>query len=138
MMRITRDDETAIGRNRPGMIGRAKVGFARDGRITAMDLVLIGDAGPYGRSDHGGGGRFAAVLYQPKAMRFRGIGVLTNTAPRGAQRGPGVQFAPTVELVISKAARRLGLDQVAIRRINAPIGTAYSGPPQADGSRRHL
>lgn len=138
MMRITRDDETAIGRNRPGMIGRAKAGFAADGRMLALDLFLVGDAGPYGRSDHGGGGRFAAVLYQPKAMRFRGIGVFTNTSPRGAQRGPGVQFAPTVELVISKAARRLGIDQVAIRRINSPNGQAPSGPPQADGSQRYL
>src|SRR5574340_1238654 len=85
LMLITRDDELAIGRTRPGLIGRAKVGFASDGRITALDLFLISDSGPYGKSDHTGAARLASVLYQPAAMRFRGLGVLTNTAPRGAQ-----------------------------------------------------
>lgn len=138
MMRITRDDEMAIGRTRPGMVGRARIGFAKDGRITALDLFLVSDAGPYGRGDHGTSGRLASVLYQPQAMRLRGIGVLTNTAPRGSQRGPGVQFAPVVELILAKAARQLGIDQVAIHRVNAPAGKALVGPPQDDGSRRHV
>jgi CO/xanthine dehydrogenase Mo-binding subunit len=102
-----------------------------------MDLFIVGDAGAYGRSDHRNGGRWASVLYQPEAMRFRGIGVFTNTSPRGAQRGPGVQFVPIVEVAISKAARQLGLDQVAIRRVNAPSGQAKSGPPQPDGTQRY-
>src|SRR5678815_2926584 len=34
-----------------------------------------------------------------------------------------------MEPVISKAARKLGIDQVAIRRINAPSGKALFGPP---------
>ena len=34
-----------------------------------------------------------------------------------------------MEPVISKAARKLGIDQVAIRRINAPAGKALFGPP---------
>jgi CO/xanthine dehydrogenase Mo-binding subunit len=34
-----------------------------------------------------------------------------------------------LEPVISKAARKLGIDQVAIRRINAPSGKAPFGPP---------
>jgi xanthine dehydrogenase molybdenum-binding subunit len=138
MMRITRDDEMNIGRTRPGMIGRGKVGFAEDGRITALDLFLVSDAGPYGRGDHFSSARLASVLYQPPAMRFRGIGVLTNTAPRGAQRGPGMQFAPIMELVLTKASRQLGIDPVALHRINAPAGKASVGPPQRDGSRRYV
>ena len=138
MMRITREDEQRIGRARPGMIGRAKAGFAKDGRITAVDLFLISDAGPYGRGDHVSGARLASVLYQPKAMRFRGIGVLTNTPTRGSQRGPGMQMAPTMELVVSKAASQLGIDPVAIHRINAPSGKAPVGPPQPNGRRRYI
>ncbi len=138
MMRITRDDEQCIGRTRPGMVGRAKVGVAKDGRIMALDLFLVSDGGAYGRGDHLSSARLASLLYQPKAMRFRGVGVLTNTVPRGAQRAPGMQFAPVVELVITKAARRLGIDQVAIHRINAPAGKAPLGPPQADGRRRYV
>src|SRR5205085_297362 len=35
MMRISREEEHAIGRARPAMHGRVKIGFAKDGRITA-------------------------------------------------------------------------------------------------------
>jgi hypothetical protein len=40
MMRISREEETYIGRARTNMSGRAKVGFAKDGRITALDLFI--------------------------------------------------------------------------------------------------
>jgi CO/xanthine dehydrogenase Mo-binding subunit len=138
MMRITRDDEQSIGRTRPGMIGRARAGFARDGRMTALDLSLVSSAGPYGRGDHGSAARLVTAVYQPAAMRFRGLGVLTNVAPTGAQRGPGMQMAPLLELVMTKAARQLGLDHVAIHRVNAPAGKAPVGPPQRDGARRYM
>ena len=35
MMRSTRQEENFIGRARPGIQARAKIGFRRDGRITA-------------------------------------------------------------------------------------------------------
>ena len=38
MMRISREDEHYIGRARTGIAGRAKVGFAKDGRITATEV----------------------------------------------------------------------------------------------------
>ena len=42
-------------------------------------------------------------------MRFRGVPVITNTPPRGAQRGPGQnQIAAAIEPLIDKAARQLG------------------------------
>src|SRR5438067_5486886 len=47
MMRITREEETHIGRWRPALHGRVKVGFAKDGRITAVDMYSIIDNGPY-------------------------------------------------------------------------------------------
>ena len=75
-------------------------------------------------------GVIASLVYQPVAMRFRGISVLTNTPPRGPQSQPGgTQSHMLMEPVISKAARKLGIDQVAIRRINAPEGKALFGPP---------
>ena len=44
----------------------------------------------------------------------------TNTTPTGAQRGPGQnQIAAALEPLIDKAAKALGLDRLAIRRINA-------------------
>ena len=48
MMRISREEEHYIGRARTGMVGRAKAGFAKDGRITALDLFIVEDNGSYG------------------------------------------------------------------------------------------
>jgi CO/xanthine dehydrogenase Mo-binding subunit len=131
MMRITREEEHYIGRARPGVRGRMKVGFAKDGRITALDMCSVSDNGPFERQgDCNNTGVIASLMYQPKAMRFRGISVLTNTPPRGPQSQPGgTQSHMLMEPVISKAARKLGIDQVAIRRINAPSGKAPFGPP---------
>ena len=57
-------------------------------------------------------------------MRWRGIPVLTNTPSKGPQRGPGEnQMVTAIEPIIDKAAKQLGLDRVAIRRINAPDNT---------------
>ena len=41
MMRISREEEHFIGRARPGFQARLKVGFAKDGRITAVDLCNL-------------------------------------------------------------------------------------------------
>src|SRR5262249_28284261 len=41
MMRISREEETYIGRMRPGFQARVKIGFRKDGRITALDLFII-------------------------------------------------------------------------------------------------
>ena len=57
--------------------------------------------------------------------------VLTNTPPRRAQSQPGgMQGIMLMEPVLAKAARKLGIDQVAIRRINAPEGKAPVGPAE--------
>ena len=55
----------------------------------------------------------------------------TNTPPRGPQRGPGQnQIAEAVEPILDKAARELGIDQLAIRRINAAGNDARIGARQ--------
>ncbi|HET7534974.1 MAG TPA: molybdopterin cofactor-binding domain-containing protein, partial [Candidatus Didemnitutus sp.] len=139
MMRITREDEHYIGRARTGMVGRAKVGFRTDGRITALDLFMVEDNGPYGpMGDHRSGANAASLIWQPLAMRFRGVPVITNTPPRSQQRSPGpMQANAIVDPIVTKAAKQLGLDQVAIRRINSPEGKALYGPP-AGKERRHV
>jgi xanthine dehydrogenase molybdenum-binding subunit len=122
MLRVTRDEEYAFGRARPGFQGWVKIGFRKDGRVTALDLYVIQSNGPYdGFPDFRNSGLAVSVAYQPMAMRWRGISVLTNTPPRYPQRGPGPnQIAAAVEPFIDKAARKLGVDRVAIRRLNAP------------------
>jgi xanthine dehydrogenase molybdenum-binding subunit len=130
MMRITREEENFIGRGRPSLLGRMKVGFSKDGRITALDMYVICDNGPYDMvGDAFSSGRIVSVLYQPQAMRWRSVTVLTNTPPRSAQSSPGgMQGIAIMEPVLAKAARKLNVDQVAIRRINSPEGKALFGP----------
>ena len=138
MMRISREEETFIGRARPSFQGRMKVGFSKEGRIAALDMFVICDNGPYDAvGDAPSSGRIVSLLYQPQAMRWRGVTVMTNTPPRSAQSSPGgLQGIVLIEPVIAKAARRLGVDQVAIRRINCPEGKAPFGPA-VQGKRQY-
>jgi CO/xanthine dehydrogenase Mo-binding subunit len=138
MMRISREEETFIGRARPSFQGRMKVGFSKEGRITALDMFVICDNGPYDAvGDASSSGRIVSLLYQPQAMRWRGLTVLTNTPPRSAQSSPGgLQGIVILEPIIAKAARKLGVDQVAIRRINCPEGKAPFGPA-VQGKRQY-
>jgi CO/xanthine dehydrogenase Mo-binding subunit len=139
MMRISREEEHFIGRARPGIAGRMKIGFAKDGRITALDMYTVTNAGSYDASGDGGSAaRIVSLLYQPQTMRWRGVTVMTNTPPRSAQSAPGgMQGITIIEPVLAKAARQLGLDQVALRDVNCPDGKAEYGAPGRDGKRPH-
>src|SRR2546423_515116 len=139
MMRISREEEHYIGRARTGMVGRARAGFTKDGRVTALDLFIVEDNGAYGpMGDHRSAANAASLIWQPLAMRWRGLAVITNTPPRSQQRSPGpMQANAIMEPVVTKAAKQLGVDQLAIRRVNSPEGKALYGPPRANGSRAH-
>jgi xanthine dehydrogenase molybdenum-binding subunit len=138
MMRISREEETFIGRARPSLMGRMKAGFSKDGRVLALDMFVISNNGPYdANGDAPSSGRIVSLLYQCEAMRWRGATILTNTPPRSAQSSPGgMQGIAIMEPLIAKAARKLGLDQVAIRRINCPEGKAPVGPVMPSGGKR--
>jgi CO/xanthine dehydrogenase Mo-binding subunit len=129
MMRISREEEHYIGRARPSVEGRVKIGFAKDGRITAIDMFTVCNSGAYdAQADGASAARIVSLLYQPPAMRQRAISVMTNTPPRSAQSAPGgMQAVALIEPILSKAARRLGVDQVALRRVNCPEGKAEFG-----------
>jgi xanthine dehydrogenase molybdenum-binding subunit len=104
MMRITRAEEYYLGSNRAGFQGRAKIGFAADGKITAIDLFVVQSNGPNsGFWDYTEAGAAVSICYQPNAMRYRGIPVLTNTPPGGPQRGPGEMW---IDLRSARSTRR--------------------------------
>lgn len=132
MMRISRAEEYFIGSARHGFQGQIKIGFRGDGRISALDMYVVQENGAYrGGSDWTAAGDAVSLVYTPEAMRFRGIPVYTNTPIRGAQRGPGQnQIACVVEPLLDKAAEELGLDYLAIRRINAPDNDSKYGRRQ--------
>jgi xanthine dehydrogenase molybdenum-binding subunit len=140
MMRISRHEEYAIGAARPGFQGHVRIGFREDGRISAVDMYIVQDNGPNsGFWDFRNAGSAVSIVYQPLAMRWRGISVLTNTPPRGAQRGPGEnQIAAAIEPLVDKAARELGIDRLEIRRINAPDMSAKYGAEQGPVTSAYL
>jgi len=134
MMRISRHEEYYLGSARPGFQGRIRMGFQANGRLSAVDMYIVQENGPNsGFNDWRSAADAISIVMTPQAMRFRGIPVLTNTPPRGPQRGPGQnQIAAAVEPLLDKAARQLGLDALQIRRINAPNNdTRYGGNQNA-------
>jgi CO/xanthine dehydrogenase Mo-binding subunit len=138
MMRISREEETYIGRTRPGFQAWAKMGFKKDGRVTAVDAFIIEDSGPYrSQGDNAQATNLATLLYQAPNARFRGLSVATNTPPRVSQRAPGgLQSAILFEPLVNKAAKQLGVDQVEIRKINAPVnGSSFGLNPPAQANR---
>jgi xanthine dehydrogenase molybdenum-binding subunit len=140
MMRISREEEHFVGRCRPSLLARVKAGFRKDGRLTAVDMFVVQDAGPYeDQYDLEAAPAMCSLAYQPMAMRFRGLSVLTNTPPPTSQRAPGgAQQNAIMEPLLAKAARRLGVDAVALHRINAPAGKAPFGPAGKEGKRSYV
>ncbi len=122
MMRLTRAEEYFLGSRRTGIQGRIKIGFRKDGRITAADIYVVQQNGATeGFPDFRNVGGALSMVYQPMNMRWRGISVFTNLPLSTAQRGPGQnQLACMMEPLLDKAARELKLDRLAIRSINAP------------------
>ena len=140
MMRISREEEHFIGRHRPSLMARVKIGFGKDGRVTAVDMYVLQDAGPYeDQFDLEAAPMMCSLAYQPTAMRFRGLSVLTNTPPPTSQRAPGgAQMNAIMEPLLAKAAHRLAIDSAALHRVNAPSGKAPVGGPDKDGKRHHV
>ena len=133
MMRITRIEEYSLGTARPTFQGHAKLGFREDGRLLAADLYVVQENGPdIGGGDFRSAGNALSFVYQPTAMRFRAIPVLTNTPLRGPQRGPGEnQLVPAIEPLIDKAARQLGSTGCRSARSTPRIRAARSAPTRA-------
>ena len=100
-----------------------RMGLMRDGRIRALQMLMICDGGAYGLSTEGVM-RKAAILaagpYVIPNVRVDTFGIYTNNTPSGAFRSFGaLQTAFATESHLDICAERLGLDPFHIRRINA-------------------
>jgi CO/xanthine dehydrogenase Mo-binding subunit len=120
-LRVTREQEYYMGSARVGFQGWIRMGFAADGKILGSDVFIIEDIGANATGgDASSAGGAISLVYNAGSMRFRGLPVLTNTTPRGAQRGPGQnQIAAVMAPIMDKAAKKLGIDPVEIRKVNA-------------------
>ncbi len=143
MMRVSRAEEYLNGSARAAFQGWVKIGFSDTGRIVALDSYIVQDNGATtGFWDYQNFGMASSIVFQPEAMRFRGIPVLTNTPPKGPQRGPGEnQTANILEPMMEKAAQKLGIDSLALRLANVPGGggkDAKIGPKRAPLTSAYL
>jgi xanthine dehydrogenase molybdenum-binding subunit len=129
MMRISRAEEYYLGCARNGFQGRVKLGFGADGRLLAADMYIVQDGGAHnGFWDFRNAADALSIVYNPLAMRWRGMPVYTNTPTRSAQRGPGEnQIACALEPLMDRAARDLKIDRLQLRKINAPVPTSKVG-----------
>lgn len=103
----------------------ARMAFDSGGRILALeldDLFAVGAFSQYPRSSVGEGShvlRLTAASYRVPAYRARMRMIYQNKPPVGHYRAVGHPIACAVgESLIDQGARALGLDPIAIRRIN--------------------
>ncbi|HXC58511.1 MAG TPA: molybdopterin cofactor-binding domain-containing protein, partial [Steroidobacteraceae bacterium] len=136
MMRINRAEEYYHGSARLGFQGQVKLGFAEDGKLLAADLYIIQENGACNSFfDFRNAPDGLSVLYQPEAMRWRGMPVFANSPIRSAQRGPGYnQMVHIMEPLMDKAARALKIDRLAIRLRNIGGINAAIGPQRTPAS----
>ena len=140
MMRISRAEEYYHGSARLGFQGQVKLGFAEDGKLLAADLYVIQENGAcQSFFDFRNAADGLSILYQPEAMRWRGMPVYANSIIRSAQRGPGYnQIAHIMEPLLDKAARELKIDRLAIRLKNAGGHQAPFGAKRATVSSCYI
>jgi aerobic carbon-monoxide dehydrogenase large subunit len=103
---------------------RARLALDRDGRFLALDVDTVANLGAYlstngpGSSTNSPASAMGGVYAIP-AVFMAVRGVFTNTVPIDAYRGAGKPEANyLIERLVDRAARRLELDPVALRRRN--------------------
>ncbi|MGH9855318.1 MAG: xanthine dehydrogenase family protein molybdopterin-binding subunit, partial [Blastocatellia bacterium] len=115
------EDIAATPKRHPGII-RHRTGVTKDGRLVASEIDIVFDGGAYATLSSvvlSRGAIHALGPYRCDNVRITARAVATNTPPNGAFRGfgaPQVTFA--YEMQMEKIAEKVGMDSVAIRRIN--------------------
>jgi putative selenate reductase molybdopterin-binding subunit len=120
-MEMTRAQEFTSTRSRHPEIMQYKIGV-KGGKVTAIDLRMIGDTGAYGSHSltvNMVGGFKGLTLYNPPNARFNCDVVYTNQPVSGAFRGYGaMQCEYAVEVCMDELAEKLGVDEVEFKRNN--------------------
>ena len=111
-----------------------KMGASRDGRITAASASLLYEAGAFPGSPVPSGCRTMLAPYVIPNAHIEGYDVVVNTQKSAAYRAPGSPAAAfAAESVVDELARKLGIDPVEFRLLNAskqgtrqPAGPVFS------------
>ncbi|MFG0317139.1 MAG: xanthine dehydrogenase family protein molybdopterin-binding subunit [Planctomycetota bacterium JB042] len=115
------EDMRATTKRHPSIV-RHRTGVTRDGRLVAIEVDVLLDAGAYVTLSPvvlSRGVLHATGAYRCDHVEVRGRAVLTNTPPNGAFRGFGApQTLFAAEVHMDRIAAELGLDPVTIRERN--------------------
>ncbi|MBU2867441.1 molybdopterin-dependent oxidoreductase [Pacificibacter marinus] len=125
---------------------RTRGAFDADGKLLAMDVHVLSDIGCDGAERAGGlgmpinGSVYGSSIYDVSNYRMLAQAAVTNKPPYGAYRGYGKDIANLAsELLMERAAEKLGINRVDIRERNFPESFPYriaTGPTIEDSSSR--
>jgi len=100
-----------------------KLGFKKDGTLTAAQTELYGDTGAYaslGAKVMGRATTHSTGPYIVPNVKINCYAMYTNNPPSGAFRGFGaLQAAFAIECLMDQVAEKLGIEPVELRRMNA-------------------
>ncbi|MDJ0656449.1 MAG: molybdopterin-dependent oxidoreductase [Xanthomonadales bacterium] len=130
-MRYSRRESLLVHPKRHATVIRIRSGADREGRLTAVQATLYGDAGAYASLSEKVLTRattHAAGPYAVPNVKVDCFAMYTNNAPSGAFRGFGVtQSCFAVESNMDMLAEQLDMDPVEFRRRNAlEVGSVTS------------
>jgi CO/xanthine dehydrogenase Mo-binding subunit len=130
--------ESMIGHGkRHATIIRARWGATKEGKVVAIENVVIGDAGAYMYTTNkvlGNSTITSTGAYKIPNVKTDVYGVYTNNVPGAAFRGFGApQALFMAEMQMNKLAEKLGMDPVEFRLKNAlkdgdPMGVGTPSP----------
>jgi CO/xanthine dehydrogenase Mo-binding subunit len=130
-MTMTREEVFRATGPTSGSVMRVKMGVRKDGRIVAAEGELKYQAGAFPGSPVGPGAMCLFAPYDIENVQTVGYDVVTNRPRAVAYRAPGAPMAAfAAESVLDEIARRLDIDPISIREMNAAregTRTAY-GP----------
>jgi carbon-monoxide dehydrogenase large subunit len=130
---------------------RSTIGFAKDGRILAIDNEWIGNVGAHTVSyvPMSNGTRIMTTVYDVPVAAVHVSAVMTNTVPTAPYRGAGRPEAThVIERMLDLAAAELGIERAEIRQRNlvphdklpyrSPMGLTYDSGDFARNMARAL
>ena len=115
---LDRKEEQLATGNRPSAVQWVKAGATKDGKLTAMQLLVHGTGGTNGGT--GTSGPFKNI-YSCMNLKTEEYDVFTNAGPSAAMRAPGhPQGTFALEATMDELAAKLGMDPLEFRLKNDP------------------
>ncbi len=125
---VSREETFVSNRVRHAIRYRLTTYARPDGRFVARQMEAYSNQGAYASHGHGilakGAGAFKQIYVDALATKCDAYTVFTNTPASGAMRAYGIpQVSFALESHVEDVARALGLDSLAVRRMNMmPVG----------------